>query len=739
MRDLHIKRTGLRNIARIIFTLLFIMLQSACTTHNKENNFIGEPLYLRTNIIAEESPATISEDNPDEPEISSSTEVPKEKIPHKSLHSYAGSVSPPKSNIAESRLPFSHDSLVNLAVDDLILSDFISHVFANVLNVDFIVDPKIAQKRDLVTLNLEKMVSEYRLFSLVSEQLQKFGIGVQYKNGVFYIWEDKSSTGAQLGFGVEAENIPGSGRIIQLMPIHFANASNLVDFLRDSKFDAQIRSLPRENLIEVVGSRDQVVSVAQMVTSLDRPALRGRYIDRIELENHKTEVIVEKLKEILISEGIPVANKPGDAGVYLNQLEDWQALLVFAAEKNWLTRVHYWVEILDVPDVTGNKKFFVYFPKYCRALELGASLNMMMGVSQESTSVDLLATSSDSESPGKSRESRKSAQSIKPNKSDETKSKLALTGNALSMGESEFNFGVDENRNALIFYTTGEQYRKLQELLQRLDIQPLQVLLEVTLAEVTLKDDLAYGLEWYLKNKYDDGNWVSSTLGGLGLGSSGFNFSYINLSEKFKLAINAFAKDELVKILSTPRLMVRDGASASFNIGTEVPVLLSETSVPDLVIDGNSGVTQSVQYRTTGITLNVTPTVHAQGTVTLIITQVVSEAQTNTTSSINSPLILNREITTEVVATDNQTVVLAGLIKDNTSTTETKVPWIGDLPLIGNFFKTTSTARDRTELVIMITPHIVRSHKEVEMLQQKIFDSFEWLTTNPPVLDVLSP
>ena len=727
MSDFYIPRFG-----RIIFCCLLIILQSACITDH--GGIVGEPLFLSTPESGEVSSSVVSKDESKPPENHSSVDIFEEKSPHENLRSYSSIVSPPKSPILQSQLPFSHEKNVNLAVDNLLLKDFINHVFANILNVSFVVDPEIAKHNDKVTMNLESMVSEYRLYSLVCEQLQKLGISVHCKEDVFYVWGNASYTGARLGFGADEESIPGGGRIIQLMPVHYANARNLVDFLRNSKFDAKIICLKRENVIEVVGSREQVVLVGQMVKTLDRPALRGRYIDRIKFENYKSKAIIEELTEILISEGIPVAKQPGEAGVYFNALDDWRAILVFSAEKNWLNRVRYWVEVLDVPEITENKTFYVFFPENSRAVDLATSLKMMMGISKDDNSDGRLLNY-----PAEQAEKIDNKASPETKKVDGAKPKVDLSNNVLSLSGDEFNFGVDENRNALIFYTSGVQFRKIHNLLQRLDIQPLQILLEVTLAEVSLKDDLAYGLEWYLKNKFDDGSWVASTLGGLGLGSSGLNFAYINLSEKFKLAINAFAKDELVKILSTPRLMVRDGASASLNIGTEVPVLLSETSVPDLVVDGNSGITQSVQYRTTGITLNVTPTVHAQGTVTLIITQIVSEAQTNNTSTINSPLILNREITTEVVATDNQTVILAGLIKDNTSTTETRVPWIGDLPYIGNLFKTTSTSRDRTELVVMITPHIVHSQKEINTLREDIFDSFEWLTTTLPIADVPSP
>ena len=284
---------------------------------------------------------------------------------------------------------------------------------------------------------------------------------------------------------------------------------------------------------------------------------------------------------------------------------------------------------------------------------------------------------------------------------------------------------VDENRNALIIYATPKKYKTLESLLKKLDVMPVQVLIEASVAEVTLTDTLQYGLEWFLKNTDQSQTSILRTLGGLGLGSGGLDLSLITDSDKFQMLINALAQENMVKILSSPRVTVRDGKSASIIVGTEVPVITSEATSPDIQSEGTSGIIRSVQYRSTGVSLQVTPSVHAKGVVTLEITQEVSEAQANTTSDISSPIILNRTITTEVVAADGQTVLLGGLIKENKSETVTKVPFLGSIPILGYLFKTTSKGFDRTELVIMITPHIIRNTQQIDEMREAIFESFE--------------
>ena len=186
---------------------------------------------------------------------------------------------------------------------------------------------------------------------------------------------------------------------------------------------------------------------------------------------------------------------------------------------------------------------------------------------------------------------------------------------------------------------------------------------------------------------------------------------------------------DIAMIAGDVRVAVRDGKAASIIVGTEAPVTTSEATSPYIQAEGTSGIIRSIQYRSTGVSLQVTPSVHAKGVVTLEITQEVSEAQANTTSDISSPIILNRTITTEVVAADGQTVLLGGLIKENKSETVTKIPFFGSIPIIGHLFKTTSKGFVRTELVIMITPHIIRNTQQIDEMREAIFESFEHIGT----------
>lgn len=242
------------------------------------------------------------------------------------------------------------------------------------------------------------------------------------------------------------------------------------------------------------------------------------------------------------------------------------------------------------------------------------------------------------------------------------------------------------------------------------------------IAELTLKDDLQYGVEWYIKNRMDDGNYTLKTLGNLGVTTTaGLAYQFISDSQKFQAVINAAASKNDIHILSNPRLMVNDNQEAVMQIGNQVPVVSSEVSV-----QANTGVQRNINYRDTGVILRVKPTIHTEGLLTLTISQEVSEAQTNTTSNLDSPTILLRRISTNVVAGHGQSIVLGGLIGETKSSTINKVPLVGDIPLLGNLFKFTSRTTNRTELVVILTPTILSDLEDAVRVANEFKEELLW-------------
>jgi general secretion pathway protein D len=271
----------------------------------------------------------------------------------------------------------------------------------------------------------------------------------------------------------------------------------------------------------------------------------------------------------------------------------------------------------------------------------------------------------------------------------------------LSAGNEKLSIVVDARSNNLIINASGKDYRGLLPLIERMDVPPKQVMLEVMIVEVTLTDQFERGVEFFL----EENNFTLGNQGAFGLASIG-GLSYI-LTGSNKWTVDAKLKDgnDLVNIISRPSLVVRDGVTANLEVGTEIPIA-STTSGPD------QPTTTSVQYRKTGLSLSVTPTVNSRGVVILEIDQQITNSLDGGVTVGDAPSISTRNLTTEVVANSGQTVILGGIISENKTNSQSNVPGLSSIPLLGNLFSVKSDAKIKTELVIMVTPRIIESTQQ---------------------------
>ncbi|MDD5640327.1 MAG: type II secretion system secretin GspD [Syntrophales bacterium] len=301
----------------------------------------------------------------------------------------------------------------------------------------------------------------------------------------------------------------------------------------------------------------------------------------------------------------------------------------------------------------------------------------------------------------------------------------------------------DEENNLLVVVAPPHEWRIISRLLKSLDIMPRQVLNEVLIAEIRLSDELKYGIEFLLggtpsavstSTGTDTGTTsttgvlVSSssatttapgTIAGVDISgpasaaftaASGFTFVATDTLNKLKGVINLLASQGKVNILASPHIMAANNQEATIMIGEEVPTLTSQ-SVP-LVSQATSFQTSTVQYRNTGIILSVKPQINANGMVTLEIAQEVSNANTTTTGVSGTPTFTVRQAKTSLITGDNQTVVLGGLIREDKTTTQAGIPGLRKMPILGPLFGSEGVSKQKTELLVLITPHIITNLEE---------------------------
>lgn len=277
----------------------------------------------------------------------------------------------------------------------------------------------------------------------------------------------------------------------------------------------------------------------------------------------------------------------------------------------------------------------------------------------------------------------------------------------------------DEFNNALLIHAPRRDYEKIRDALRRLDVPPTQILIEASILEVTLTDELSYGLQWAFNNglgsngRTGTGLFNPNSSGGIGPDQPGFSYTITNRAGEVRAVLNALAQKNLVNVISSPSIMVLDNHNAQIQVGNQQPVRSST-----LVTDGGNTQT-SIEFKDTGVLLDVLPSVNAGGLVTMDVSQAVTDVGP-IDEATDQRSFLQREIVSRVSVRSGETVVLGGLIRDNTSQGVLGVPFLKDIPLLGNLFRTQSRTNDRTELVVLITPRALKNDEQLRAVSDEM-------------------
>lgn len=586
---------------------------------------------------------------------------------------------------------------IQISVEDMPIYDFINLVFGQLLNLNYIISPEVQNLRKNITLNMTSKMEPKKFLQFIIDFLKDYQIQVLYKDNVFYI-KRKKRVRAKITYSdniIIGRNIPSDIspdlNITMVIPLFY---------ISNNQFSRLIRQFVNSNevLIDFIGRSTVIVSgkvknllkIEKLIKVFDRPYFSKKHIYIADVEYLTSEEIAKELEKVLKPIGIPISDKSKENSLTIIPLKRNNSLLLISPKKEWIDTAIYWKNQIDTIDAFAEEpQLFIYKPKNRSADELAKVLQKVL----QSAHINI------------------------PAQKTKTKKQTSKIGN------KNLNISVDEERNSIVVMAYPSEYKKIKRILEKLDTQPKQVLVEVTIAEITLTDQLQFGFEWFLK--HSDSSFIGElkTLGGLGIGGAGFNYSLIETSGKLSMLFNAFAKKNLINIVSTPHIVVLDGKEATIRVGTEVPVVLSETTATDITnTTGQPSILRNVQYRNTGVLLSVKPTITSDDNLNIEISQELSEAQTNSVSNIDSPLILNRSINTILNIKSGQTVLLGGLISKNTSKSRSKIPFLGNLPLIGNLFSVDSKGKSKTELIILITPYIINNNNELDNIVKKIYN-----------------
>lgn len=587
---------------------------------------------------------------------------------------------------------FSESEMVKITAEELPMRDFLHQVLGKQLNVSYVLGDEVSQEGKTVTLNIQEEISARRLFGLTEELLTKRDYAIRYDNGIFYIHKNADSQSGNIvyGYGKEISDVPNtSADIVQLVPFEYGMQVSLGNTLRQL---TGVRSIPDQdrNAITVQGKRREIIKALELIQIMDQPRLQNRHIGLYESVFINSKDLIQKLRELLEQEGISLGTGSSTKmALSIVTLNAQGGIILFANNREIIERAVYWAEKIDQPVTTQEKQYFTYSPKYSRAIDMGESLQALIDTTGGLVGKSTSAAAENSKS-----------------------SRRTVT----SASSSEMKMVVDERTNALIFYCTGQDYKQMLPLIRKLDVLPKQVMLEMMIAEVTLTDEFKQGVEFALNS----GKYGISTEGAF-MGDGFGGLSYLLEGARADITVNLFKSNSLVNILSQPSLVVRDGVNATITVGTDIPVVGATSSDPL----GSDKQTTSIEYRKTGVELSVTPTVNAQGVVLMEIKQKISNEVDAGGTAVISPSVFERSINTEVIAESGQTIILGGLISSNKNKKRTKVPVLGDIPLVGALFRGDTEGADKTELVVIVTPRVIESADEWEEIRGKFNQAYK--------------
>lgn len=580
-------------------------------------------------------------------------------------------------------------------------------VLGDMLHLRFSIDPSVTGTVSVVTAS---PVARSSVLEIFERALRASNLALIPQGDGFQI----TSTASAGAVGTISAGATGYGT--ETVTLKFVNAEELKRLL-DSLLPGTVASIdPARNILVIAGTTGQRTAVRDILAQFDVNWLRNMSFALYVPQRTDSRLIAPELDKLINDPGAPTRGL-----VRLIAMDKLNGILAISAQPQYLDDVRRWVEILDREGENSERRLFVYLVQNGRARDLVKTLNTAFGVGSASSGAPSDPLSERNVEPREAPSANSAyPPAVQPVGNGDVPAK-DIGANGAGAASPTFTISADETNNAIIVYGKPRDYAVVEEALRKLDVLPYQVMIEAAITEVTLTDDLKYGVQW----NFQSGNSnFAQTSGGNATDASlpsrifpGFSYFYSNRND-ISATLNALEKRTNVKVISAPKLLVLNNQTAALQVGDQVPIT-TQTAVG--VQNSNSAVVNSVEYRDTGVILKVTPRVNASGLVLLDIAQEVSDVNTNQTSGIDSPTISTRRISTSVAVQDGQVIALGGMFKTVKTYDKNGLPILSRIPVIGGLlFGNSSNKEQRTELLVILKPHVLRTIDDGRIVTEEL-------------------
>ncbi len=463
------------------------------------------------------------------------------------------------------------------------------------------------------------------------------------------------------------------------------------------------------NQLLISGSADERDAAKKLVARFDVDTLAEMNFEIYRLENVDADTLVAELDKIFEPPFDIIGSR-----IRLVPLPRLRSVLGIAGSNADLTRIEPWIRRLDSGG-SGKRKLYSYAVQNSRAADIASSLQLVLGSGGGS------AGPSSSESTVNVGGSGATLGGDEGDQSSSTN----VSSPSVSVGSAGgLRIVPNAQNNSLLIYANGEEYGFIRDALDKLDQPVAQVLIEATLAEVTLSDDLRFGVDFSVFRSGSNGtNTITNTGTTGGTPAPSFpGFSVSVIGSTASAVLNTLQSKTNVRVLSAPKILTLNNEPATLQVGDQVPIVTQQSQG---VVSPGAPIVNNIELRDTGVILQVTPRVNDSGTIILDISQEVSDVAETSTSGINSPTIQQRRLASTVATRSGQMIALGGLIRNRQTRIKSGIPVLSQIPLIGGLFGRKVDTGTRTELIILITPTVIRSPEETKNIVDALIDGLD--------------
>ena len=617
-----------------------------------------------------------------------------------------------------------------LNFDEADLREVTKIILSDMLGENYVMSPKVGGK---VTLQTTRPLTKEELLPTLEMLYQMNNVALLNEDGTYRVEPIANALqgGGAPELGQAGKNLL-PGYQIKIIPLEYVGVNDMMEVLKPLiPPKAILRVDVARNMLMVAGSARELERILDTVQTFDVNLLDGMSFGLYPLDNIDVGDAVAELEKLTNQ-----ANEGPLAGMFrFIPMERLNAIMVITPQSKYLKEVKKWIVRLDRADSVTGEGVVVYRCQHVDAIQLAETLNSIFSGS------GIEVKRKASLAPGRQAATMSNKAPVKGTKTTSVQVRKS-TNNATELSDlTDVRVIADEPNNALIVIARPQQYKIVHKIIKQLDVMPLQVLIDATIVAVKLTDDLKYGVQWKFKNSLPgdkSGLGILSTAADGALNSIFPGFSYIvSGGDSVDLILNMLASRNALNVISAPSLMVLNNQEATIQVGDQVPIRTSESTNTS-----GGGInpiqTSNIEMRDTGVTLKVTPRVNANGVVLMDIDESVDTAQSTTSSGIDSPTITQRKINSSIAVISGETIVLGGLISETHTLNKSGIPFLHELPWIGDLFGTTTKNKVKDELIVMITPRVIENKHDARKVAREFKRKLTGIFEDMPKKEVSS-